>query len=244
VVKRIAPVGGYVGGTKQHYRRDVWATFRRSAIKQGWSRRESHCLLMPSIEGNEIDIALRNGFSVDHLHVVDMNPAIVAHLKRKYPRINTYGVRVSDAAERIAKSAARLRFANLDLCGNVGAPLVRELDQFGGAGCLDDVAYVAVTMLRGREKRGMLPHVDDIPAEKLERLREKTHRALPARDYDALRLSAASGALLGGFTPGEPWHSSYFMVRSGIYHSTAGHQTMLWFVQMQVKNRLQREGAL
>lgn len=113
MAKRIAPEGGYVGGSKNQYRRNVWAAFKRNVTAPALC----NTLLMPSIEGKEIEIAMAAGFRQERMHVVDNNPAIVATLKRRYPKITTYGVDLVTAAARMVKAGVRIHCANFDLCG-------------------------------------------------------------------------------------------------------------------------------
>lgn len=176
---RTAPPGGYDFGKKRDYRRRVWASFRESLKRIGVSIADAQALLMPSLEGDEIDVAVNAGFKQSHLHVVDSEPAIVATLKRRFPFINTYGVAVSRALLRMRGTGIRLHCANLDFCGSVTLPFLRELtlislignlgakaihkkhrssdvdgiqiDGPGFDGIFSDTAFVAVSMLRGRE---------------------------------------------------------------------------------------------
>lgn len=145
---RSAPADGYDFGTKRQYRRDVWATFARFC---GIHRAAAHALLMPSIEGDEIEVALSKGFRAEHLHVCDRNPAIVATLKRRFPKVQTYGVDIVRACERIVEAGVTLEVANLDLCGQVSDRYLRTLAAVSATGALDQAA-VAVTALRGRER--------------------------------------------------------------------------------------------
>ena len=168
------PKDGYDFSRKRNYRRQVWATFRKNLKQKGLSIKDSHALLMPSLEGEEIDVALNAGFREQNLHIVDDGPAVVATLKRRYPRINTYGVTASRAVERIARKGIRLRCLNLDFCGNLSGPFASELlavalcgsypvslkftregfttnDSGDGNRAFDDVAFVAISTLRGRE---------------------------------------------------------------------------------------------
>jgi hypothetical protein len=169
---RRAPSDGYDFSRKRDYRRKVWATFRDVLKRDHISVANANVLLMPSLEGDEIEVAMNAGFRESNLHVVDFEPAIVATLKRRYPRINTYGVSASRAMERLAREGVRIRCANFDFCNQVSMPLQRELEtisMFGswkgeivGAdysctgelrGVFEDVAVVAVSQLRGREPR-------------------------------------------------------------------------------------------
>ena len=178
MANRSSPEGGYGFGRKRHYRRQVWKTIRSECRKASISIPDAHALLMPSVEGDEIDVALASGFREQHLHVVDRNPAIVAVLKRRYPRIQTYGVELDRAAARVAQAGVQLSAANLDLCGQVSVSVVDTLARFSTAGCLHPAfACVAVTVLRGREHRGFASSVRGM-------------FEAPELEWDALRLKA------------------------------------------------------
>jgi hypothetical protein len=177
---RSAPTGGYDFPRKRDYRRKVWATFRDTLKSRRLSVAESHALLMPSLEGDEIEVAIDAGFRESNLHVVDLEPAIVATLKRRYPRITTYGVTASRAFARLAKTGVKIRCANLDFCRKLSTPFAGELAQiallggipcrvapvaddsfrldfdterYGGGVFAADCCVVAVSQLRGREER-------------------------------------------------------------------------------------------
>lgn len=169
---RRAPTGGYDFSRKRDYRRKVWATFRTWLKNVGVPLAEAQALLMPSLEGDEIEVALNAGFREQNLHVVDQSAAVVATLKRRYRRINTYGVAASEALKRISNSGVRLHAANLDFCGQLSRTFLRELAicSIAGShkckwnadstyqrlfphGAFSPECFVAVTMLRGRESR-------------------------------------------------------------------------------------------
>lgn len=216
-MNRRAPVGGYIGGRKQHYRRQLWKSFSDHC---GTGRSAAHALLMPSAEGTEITVAEQHGFRQDHLHIVDRNPAIVAHLKRRFPRVNTYGLELVRALDRMRKNGVILAIANFDLCGHIGSTFP-QLKAISAMGVLRDDAMIAVTLLRGRE-----------PAGHLARLRAPIHRELDvsrswlpreATETDMVRIGWAGAAFADAGLSAHPR-------RVGIYRSTAGSQTMLWFV--------------
>jgi hypothetical protein len=178
---RSGPRGGYDFSRKRDYRRKVWATFRDTLKRWHVPVVEAQALLMPSLEGDEIDVALNAGFREANLHVVDHEPAIVATLKKRYPTINTYGVTASRAFERLSRSGVKIRCANLDFCSQISKPFGGELAQIAllggvpcrigaldtgsfrvdfdseqyGSGVLDDQAVIAVSVLRGRESRSV-----------------------------------------------------------------------------------------
>jgi hypothetical protein len=226
-MQRSAPEGGYVGGTKAQYRRNVWATFRDAARRQMWPISECDVLLMPSSEGKEIEVAEAAGFHRRRLHVVDSNAAIVASLTKRFPGINTYGVTAGRAAERIAKAGVRLRFANLDFCGPVSRSLSHELAQFAQSGCLAGTACVAVTELRGRERKPAQSYLQEACGEDPRDHLKESWKAVFAR----LSVLDVKRALFVGC------HLAYrhdramatsFPLRCETYRSTAGNQTMLW----------------
>lgn len=145
---RIAPRSGYDFGNKRQYRRNVWAWVARF-IKH--NRGLTDVALLPSSEGDEIEVALSNGFRQHHIHIIDKNPAIVALLKRKYPFVNTYGVDVVTALRRMAKAGVELKFINLDLCGTI-VTTIKVLHEIANMGePFADHHAVAVTLFRGRD---------------------------------------------------------------------------------------------
>lgn len=146
---RIAPDGGYSFEEKAGYRRFVWDAI---ASRSQWREPGQAVLLMPSLEGLEIDEALSRGFRERDLHIVDLNPAIVATLKRdRYRQVTGYGVSVHRAHRRIAKAGLRLYGASIDLCSTSSWKTSRELAVCSDADCWQSGARVVVNVLRGRE---------------------------------------------------------------------------------------------
>jgi hypothetical protein len=141
---RIAPEGGYNFGNKKQYRRTVW---RQLADHCPVPRSEAVCVLMPSLEGDEIDVCLSKGFRPRNIHIVDREPAVVATLKRRYPHVNAHGIDVARMAERLPEGSVHC--ANLDLCGTTSNPTLETLMAFSSV--LARPGACAVTVLRGRE---------------------------------------------------------------------------------------------
>jgi hypothetical protein len=260
---RVAPDGGYDFSRKRDYRRRVWATFRDGLKSAGVSVADAQAMLMPSLEGDEIEVALNAGFRERNLHVVDMEPAVVATLKRRYPKITTYGISASRAFERMACRGVSIQCANLDFCNNLSQPFWGELSSIslcgsyrgyykdgmfhpqGHGGVFGDECLVAVSMLRGRERSGMLGEMHDDDMNELERLVEarfggslpfnghmRRHLELIASlpERDRYRLSIVNQALAVA------WHSDQqaqrpevSLCRTETYPSSNG-QTMLWSV--------------
>jgi hypothetical protein len=276
-VSRIAPKGGYDFARKRDYRRKVWATFRDGLKSDNIPVAESHALLMPSLEGAEIDVALNAGFREKNLHIVDLNPAIVATLKRRYPQVNSYGCSTGRAMGRIAKSGVRLRCANFDFTGRHSVKFAGELSHvaihgaLGGriegvkidkkttglkvdidlsqSGAFDDICFVAVSAVRGREERWLTDiwasdtwsenEIGETVASALDEGRAETlgdygdaliERLKSMTNYDRHRLLTTSRLLgLDRVKLDDRVKSHPFFVRSESYLSS-NNQTMMWSI--------------
>jgi hypothetical protein len=233
---RSAPTHGYDFGNKRQYRRDVWATARKWA---GPERSSLNVLLMPSSEGDEVDVALRAGFREERLFLVDRNPAIAAHMKRRYPRARCLGVDVDRAATRLAREGVRIQVANLDLCSpadwasSIASSVV-------SSGAIDEAALVFVTYLKGRERAGALPVMRKCVATMGGRSEE-----WPGIDASDTRGAyVLLGASLGPFGQGRKPERVrvVWRIRSGEYRSTAGSQVMGW-VAFSILQDLQDDDA-
>lgn len=211
---RSAPKTGYDFGRKRAYRRTIWATMR--------SAPSGPTLIMPSIEGDEIREAEARGVRRHDLHVVDRNPAIVAHIQRRFPGVTTYGVELARAAERMAKNGTMLAAMNLDLTGPIGAPTLSAIIPIVRRAMVG--AYSAITLLRGREQDfDELCRIQDTIGSWWYRSVLTTwcgERSIQATDYGRLLILGGCLAYSGGAE----------LIRCGSYRSTAGQQTMLWSV--------------
>lgn len=148
-MSRRAPSGGYRFQEKERYRREVWSVFQRYAPPSSCGN--AGIMLMPSLEGLEIEEALGRGYAQKMLHAVDFNPAIVATLKKRYREISTYGVSVDRAFGRMRDNGVALSGANFDLTGNFSWRIVQQMMRVNDSGVFNDGAVVAITLLRGRE---------------------------------------------------------------------------------------------
>lgn len=228
-MNRSAPRAGYDFGRKRQYRRDVYALFKRHVRLLNTPVSVAKVLLMPSSEGDEIEVALAAGFRERNLFVVDRNRAIVAHLKRRWDGINTYGVDIADAAYRIAKEGHEVHAANIDLCGPVGDLMHRTVDLVFRSGVLAYRAAVCVTVLRGREQFDKVAGTskDDIAHLAAAKAFQRGTSFVPdtAGGLDAVRLGMI-GSCFTSFV--RPCVRPPSLIRWSSYKSTAGSQTMLW----------------
>lgn len=164
--KRRAPSFGYGTDAKSAFRSFAWDEI---SGRSPWREPGQQVMLLPSIEGLEIEEAIRRGFRESDIHIVDDNPAIVATLRRRYPNIHTYGVSVHRAHRRAAERGIRLYGASLDFCGPASMRLARELSVCSESDCWQSGARIVVNVLRGREdaltRRGVIadPAVRKVP---------------------------------------------------------------------------------
>lgn len=237
---RSAPADGYDFGNKRQYRRNIYRKVRDSF---GGHLSEKTCAIMPSIEGDEIDVAMHYGFRQSNICIIDRNSAIVATLKRRYPLVRTYGVSAADAARRIVNDIGPVDFVNLDLCGPIGDSTRETLSAWSEAGAFQDSSknsgVVALTVLRGRERDGLVANLN---AETFKPKWWGVRRARilrPDEHTDRFRLVWMAKAIEGldfakqrrGEMLTDEWFRARytaFAIAWGKYRSAAGSQTMLW----------------
>lgn len=190
---------------------------------------------MPSLEGDEIDIAIEKGFLEQNLHVVDKNPAIVATLKKRYPRLNTYGVDIAKAFYRLRERGLLMSVCNLDLTGPACSGSMRsQLLTVGFR--LSPVARIAiaVTWLKGRD----VPRYFNWAKTRAMAAQSSgtiSHRFSELPENDLARVCAITDALshhvyvksLGRWEPTRQIKAPY-VTRYGEYSS--GISTMMWAV--------------
>lgn len=215
-MNRSAPEAGYRAGFKPMQRKQVWHTLTDGIV----DKPNKQVLILPSAEGDEIGWCETKGFRRQNIHCVDRNPAIVAHLQRRYPGIQTYGVELGKAAERIRRKGLTIDVANLDLCGPVTDTLMGVLDEMSRNRTWSSHARVAVTILRGREQRDCFGSA----------MRSGAAEEITTDESRRTCIGVAlSGGLAESFSdPTARVHYETRLMRTEIYKSAAGSQTMLW----------------
>lgn len=168
---RIAPKCGYDTPEKQEYRENVWRDFfggdSYGFFSPWYWGKDWKVLIMPSKEGLEINQALSRCYACggeplirqDQIVIVDNNPAIVASLKRKYPKINTRGLDIKEAIKREAAIGSHFALLNIDLCGT--AKTIIDVANFihdFTPNIFIHMGMVAFTFLNGRDQKNFLPY--------------------------------------------------------------------------------------
>ena len=226
---RRGPSSGYDFGAKRQYRRAIYAAVRRFWCNQMAGRA---CVIMPSIEGDEIEVAIRAGFHPRRIAIIDKNPAIVATLKRRYPLVTAIGVTAARAARRVVETIGPVDFVNLDLCSPIGKTVNATIDAWTSAGAIKagaagDGGLLAITVLRGRGTGAQFRAASDInvivPSGSATHVRDGTDLIRHGELHDRLNgyhLPSRAEWARGGYGGGA--------YSDGVYRSTAGSQTMLW----------------
>lgn len=219
-VIRSAPAGGYAFVEKEEYRQLVWSGFVRFF---GRSVDTKRVLLLPSIEGREVEVAIEHGFREENLFVVDKNPAIVATLKRRFSKIHTYGVTASRACKRIFQEGVILDGANLDFTGQVCSSLTLEMESILTSKCWSDPSFIAVTVMRGREGGHSLEVIQSV------RSRSRLVSRFKGLDVGSRGITEKdAGRLFSPFLPAMRLDTMVTPVRCGAYLSPESGLTMLW----------------
>lgn len=226
---RHGPRGGYAFSEKARYRAAIWAVFREDCQS---TLATAQALLLPSVEGTEIEVALAHGFREENLHVVDWNLKIVVALKERFPAINIYGCSLAQAMHQMAVEKVRLDVANFDLCGPVGDELLPTLRFAAASSVIAPGGLLAITVLRGREHEWAIQRVRDLQDDDgafRRRLRKQGLELPMYASPDCWRLLELRLALSTFSIGAEPdLDPTTRQPRSGMY--TSGPQSMLWAI--------------
>ncbi len=215
------PDGGYTQSpNKRQWRRTVWRRLHEFVTQHACRpAAEVDVALMPSLEGDEIEVAEARGFRQTRMHVIDQSPAVVATLRRRYPHLRaTYGVRVHRAFWRMEPNS--ILAANLDFTGCLSPALCEELVWIVASNALAEKSAIVVTILRGRESV-MFPFIKEKASDEFFEtpgLKLVTERP---RGTDIGRVTVLSRCL------SRAGHA-VFNIGFGTYPSSAGSQSLLW----------------
>ena len=144
MTQRIAPRGGYDAGIKRQYRRNVWCTLSRLCPVP---LADAKVFILPSSEGDEIEVAKSKGIREANIDICDSNPAIAATIKRRYPLVRAHGVL---AARALRERRRSYHLINIDLCGTVNS--VGRTAYWAGRQLIEG-GVMAATWIKGRDKK-------------------------------------------------------------------------------------------
>ena len=236
LVRKAPELGGYNFEAKRLYRAELYRTFSKTV-----NPATALLGLMPSWElyarnpCPEIEVAMDAGFKLENMVAIDFNPAIIAKLRAKYPRIGAaIPAHLATACEVLSRNHIKLDILNADLCASA-SNVSKILAHIANKNCLTKKALVAATALR--RDWGSYPKRDVMFGRSLmltlktrnPRLNETT--CADYTDLDYARFWSMNVAL--------PW---FDIIHSGIYKSGGAKQrcrngvmkdsstTMMWAI--------------
>jgi len=150
------PSSGYSSGAKAQYRSDVWESFTDFAKATIRSVSDAYAIILPSKDGEEIEVAIQYGVPEEKIICVDENPALIAasQWRKKFPRCKYYGCKISQLPEKLEEDGRRVAIANLDLCNNFSEDLLDEIQSFFKTPRYEGF-NVSITVSKGRENKAV-----------------------------------------------------------------------------------------
>src|SRR5215831_498371 len=138
----------YDYGQKRNYRRKSIGWAIRMA-KQFWHLhpKELRIIYLESSQGLETEFLLRKGFSPKNLIPVNINPAIVAVINRKFPKVHGAGVDLARSITERLERGERIHIYDLDFCSCIGQNVKRALNSI-----TSPEAIILFNLLKGRER--------------------------------------------------------------------------------------------
>jgi hypothetical protein len=132
--------------------------------------RGGNVLILPEKTRRELDVLLAHGVQPNSILAVDKSPAVIATFTRtltlsERAGIQRRGTLVSEACKSWARAGFSLEAAHFDFCANVEGyfygSVRQELEDVARCGIIDH-ARIAVTVLKGRETRGLTKQFDRV----------------------------------------------------------------------------------
>lgn len=224
----------YDFGNKRQYRRNIYAFANRYCDKP---IKERKVFYIDTKEGEETYFLLARGYRPENLYVANNNPAEVAQLTKNLKkdfgiRVNTYGIEAGMAFCKVSDQKVYIDIYNLDYtCTITNRELEDDLYMLG-AHILSGKHIVCVNSLRGREGKlegrkfsehsnGDREKADDLRAILVKKY--LTFHAGVLDDFVNTVIDISGNIVIGRCA------SHILAQRTGVYRSTAGSQTMMWY---------------
>lgn len=218
------PKGGYAYSNKAKYRESVW-----KHLSETINTETAHILLLPARREFEIVTVLNLGFKEQNIHIVDLKPAWVSPLSRKFKHIHTYGKGLIDAFQRLQKQRISLQCANFDLCNDVSEAELILLRTLAETGVMADGSRISLNVLRGRTN---CPFMRDLA--ELEDITPH-HDPYIKTPLDMVRVSMIPLSFDTVYDTREVYYESY--------KTNSGNQTMLWTIHELRKRYAKTKGT-
>ncbi len=124
--------------------------------------KSGNLLILPGPRDYETRTAMKNGWALDHIILVDKSAAVLALHTRNFtkgerPFLRVHTGLVSSVALKLAKKNQRITAAHIDFCQPIYALTLSEptieIPKFVQSGIMDE-GLLAITILSGREQDG------------------------------------------------------------------------------------------
>lgn len=147
----------YNSYAKKIYRDRIWTVFKDLVLTPEFLKDPKQVvLLLPSSNGEEIEVALNKGFPLEKLVTIDENPQMKWYSTwgEKYPKIKFYGCMARYVRSRIKEDNLIIKAANLDFCNNFSFELMNQVRGFCHSyEMFEGNLILAVTVSKGREPK-------------------------------------------------------------------------------------------
>lgn len=146
------PRNHYTSNSKTANTAKIWDEVDR---RLGYiARRYRRVLILDESGALETLFLLRRGYRPENIHVVNKNPAVVAHVSMRCEKLgfrkpHTHGGDVSKILESLSTRGVALHAVHLDFCGNADRAIILKISE-----CVQHIAtgtVLAVTVERARE---------------------------------------------------------------------------------------------
>ena len=227
---------GYNFREKDLYRRHAW----NAVFADMWKpRSEAVCMIMPSLEGHEIEYLKRNGIKERNICMVDKNPAVVASLKRRmFPHATSYGISIDRAIVRASlKESKALDCIHMDFCGPITYERISSIHTalHLALSMKKEPFYLILNFLRGRDLWIANLYRKFVTANKyMSGYRDSSFWNYSPTPLDVLRMACLSSFIATGVVRREAGKDQTclfpVLLRSGTYLSEKSGQSFLWTV--------------
>ena len=204
MTKHRTPAAGYVSDAKQDYREKVWAAFKASGAIHRAVTDNQFILILPGLQCDEIETAIRYGCPPDRIICVHESAAHVAtgaEWRKRWPDMPFYCCKVSEVGKKLQRDRVLLCAANLSFCNNLSLELLGELNGFVKSTPLTVSHVLAITVAKGRESSitvAMMEHL----AQSSSKFTEKRLCALDAMVFSGADMMVLTeGSYLHSRTP-------------------------------------------
>ena len=211
----------YDFGNKKQYRRNIWAFVDRHCTKPIVDRK---VLYLDTAKGGETLFLLNKGYKAENLFIVNFDENELLKLgdllqSLKVGHINLCPMSIEHAVIVMSKAGHFIDVYNFDFMSNITNDMVRDTLRTT-ARIISKDCIVGVNVLRGREAKWFKERRKEDNPDWIRELEIKSSLSYDIKDDEGE----------------EECITHIIRQRNGIYKSSAGRQTMMWFVFKVMKH--------